>query len=68
MAGGGSDPTFQLLGYYSKLVADRAHTPAVRETCYPALGVVVVGDLLRCVARLSSHMCGGHLCTPARCT
>ena len=44
---GGANPMAQMTGYYAKLLASKAHLPIVQQSCYPALGLEVVGNLLR---------------------
>ena len=44
---GGANPMVQLAGDYAKLLASKAHLPVVQHSCYPALGLEVVGNMLR---------------------
>jgi hypothetical protein len=38
-----------LVGLYAKLVAEQWESPAVQQTCYPTVGLVLEGNMLRCV-------------------
>lgn len=44
---GGANPMVQLTGDYAKLLASKARLPVVQHSCYPALGLEVVGNMLR---------------------
>ena len=59
--GGESNPMMQLMGYYAKLVVDLEQTPAVQQTCFPALGLEVWGNCFRCVICVHTRLVKGVL-------
>ena len=44
---GDGNPMMQLAAYYSQLVSEYWTTDGVQQTCCPAFGLEVVGNLLR---------------------
>ena len=45
--GGGSNPTMQLIAYYSKIVSRLYDSAACQQTCFPTIGIELYGNVFR---------------------